>query len=884
MVQKDYYKCDIDQVVADIDSDITNGLTSKEVDVRLEEYGKNVLEGAKKVSAWHILLEKIHNIIVYLLLVAATISFVLGDVVEGIAVLIAVCIAVVFGFVSELKAQKSVESLQSMIKTKANVIRDGTLQEINSEDLVPGDLLSLKSGDAISADARLIESTNLACMEASLTGESIAASKDATLTFDETVALGDRKNFVFAGTAVTRGNAKALVTATGSYSEVGQISNLLKETKKEASPLNQELDKLGKMLIGVAALFALVVIIIGLATGRELSFVLQVALILAIASIPEAMPAVSTITLAKGMSRMSEHKALVKTLDAVETLGSTSVICSDKTGTLTENQMTVEAIYVLDDKEYQVTGGGYEPKGDILYNQQVVDVQSETKLQQFLYAAVLNTNATLHQDGSEYNIIGDPTEGSLIVLGEKAGYTRDQLHQDGFTRLDEIPFNSKLKYMITLYEKGNEKYTFIKGGPDVLLDMSHHDQDTKAKLRAENEKMASHGWRVLAIGIIEDNEAIYNNTCDGNVRILGLVGIIDPPRQDVMESIRLCQRAGIRVKMITGDHPQTASVIAKQIGMRSYQTTMTGFEFDAAKRTQKFDHDVYRTGVFARVSPRNKLDIVKILQEHEEVVAMTGDGVNDAPALNGADIGIAMGVRGTEVAREAADMILTTDKFSTIVDAIKEGRIIFANIRKFVYYLFSCNMVEITSIILSLLFLIPDLPVLPLHILWLNLVVDILPAMSLGFEPAEDSIMDQPPRKKGQGLLSADFLKPILLSGLVLGLSAFGIYAFMLHREVSVIEAQTTTFTLMAIMQLLHILNVRRLKVFGLDKTLLQNKSMIIAMIVAISLQLVAIYVPFFNSVLGTVPLGIENWIYISIFATGATIVVYALKRLFKMK
>ncbi|MDH6365961.1 MULTISPECIES: HAD-IC family P-type ATPase [unclassified Breznakia] len=884
MANKEYYKCEIDQVIVDIGSDGQVGLTSKEVETRLEEYGKNVLEGGKKVSPWHILLEKLNNIIVYLLLAAAAISFALGDTVEGIAVLIAVFIAVAFGFVSELKAQKSVESLQSMIKTKADVVRDGQLMEINSEDLVPGDLLSLKSGDAISADARLIESTNLACMEASLTGESIASSKDASLTFDEDVSLGDRKNYVFAGTAVTRGNAKAIVTATGSYSEVGQISSLLKETKKEASPLNQELDKLGRLLIGIAALFALIVIVIGLATGRELSFVLQVALILAIASIPEAMPAVSTITLAKGMSRMSEHKALVKTLDAVETLGSTSVICSDKTGTLTENQMTVESIYLLNGQEYEVTGGGYEPTGQILHDGTAITVDSVEKLQQFLYAAVLNTNATLQEEHGEYSIIGDPTEGSLIVLGDKVGYSRNRLHDEGFERLDEIPFNSKLKYMITLYQKGDQKYTFIKGGPDVLLDMSHHDQDTKAKIREKNEEMASHGWRVLAIGMLDDNEAIYNNTCDGNVRILGLVGIIDPPRKDVMESIRLCQRAGIRVKMITGDHPQTASVIAKQIGMRSYDNVMTGFEFDNSKHTQKFDHDVCRTGVFARVSPRNKLDIVKILQETNEVVAMTGDGVNDAPALNGADIGIAMGVRGTEVAREAADMILTTDKFSTIVDAVKEGRIIFANIRKFVYYLFSCNMVEITSIILSLLFLIPDLPVLPLHILWLNLVVDILPAMSLGFEPAEDNIMDQPPRKKGQGLLSASFLKPILLSGLVLGFTAFGIYAFSLHRGFSVIEAQTTTFTLMAIMQLLHILNVRRVKVFGLDKTLLQNKSMIIAMLVAVGLQLVAIYVPLFNDVLGTVPLGVENWMYILTFSIAATIIVYVLKRVFKMK
>ena len=883
---KEFYRASSSQVVEELNTSIENGLSDKEVQKRVEQYGKNVLETGEKISAWKILFEKVNNIIVYLLLSASVVSFLMNDPIEGVAVLIAVFIAVIFGFVTEFKAQKSVESLQGMIENTTTVIRDGEKKVIPSEELVPGDIMLLVGGDSISADGRLVQDQNFACIESALTGESAPVSKDSEAVFDEEeVSIGDRTNFVFAGTAVTRGNATAVVTATGMDSEVGQISSMLKDHKKEETPLNKELEHLGRLLILLAAIFAVLVIIVGLLTGREFGFIIQIALILAIAAIPEAMPAVSTITLARGMSRMSEHKALVKSLPAVETLGSTSVICSDKTGTLTENQMTVERIYLLNDGVYEVTGGGYQTKGDVTKDGKNVSLEEDKQLRDFIYASVLNTNATITiDDNNENAIIGDPTEGALIVLGEKLQVTRSGLEESEYKRLDEIPFNSKLKYMITLYESAEGKKTYIKGGPDVLLDMSHHDQDTKEEIDRANQELAKKGLRVLAIGEITDNEAIYTNNCDGNVKILGLVGIIDPPREDVKEAIRICQDAGIRVKMITGDHPQTASMIAKDIGMSEYEETMTGFEFDKSEKDDSFSKEVCKTGVFARVSPRNKLEIVNILKNNGEVVAMTGDGVNDAPALNGADIGVAMGIRGTEVAKEASDMILTDDKFSTIVDAVREGRIIFANIKKFVYYLFSCNMVEITAIMLSLIFLLPDLPVLPLHILWLNLVVDIFPAMSLGFEPAEDNIMKQPPRDKNEGLLSKKFLLKILLSGAVLGLSSFAIFQIMLMRGAPVIEAQTTTFTLMAIMQLLHILNVRRDKIFGIDKSLLQNKTMIISMLLSVSLQLMVIYVPFLNDVVGTVPLPLIDWVLIITISVIATVLVTILKKVTGLK
>ena len=885
MANQDYYQKQAQEVLDSLDTNLDSGLSGSEAKRRLSEYGPNRLESGEKVSPWKILLHNLNNIIVYLLIAAAIISFVMDDPIEGVAILVAVLIAVFFGFFVELKAQHTVESLQSMIYPTAKVRRDGRVTEVDAADLVPGDILFLEEGDSISADGRLVQSKNFACIESALTGEAEAVEKDFSVVFDEEVALGDRINSVFAGTIVTRGNAYAVVILTGMNTEVGKISSLLKDTHKEQTPLNKELGRLGKLIILFAAICAAIIMVIGLATGYDLPYILHIALILAIAAIPEAMPAVSTITLSRGMKIMAGYKALVKSLPAVETLGSTSVICTDKTGTLTENQMTVEKIALTNGTVLSVTGNGYHPEGDILADGEPVSADDHDILKDFVMAGTLCSNATLTKNESGmHSIIGDPTEGALIVLAEKAGYKKDDLHAKGWKKTGELPFDSEKKYMVTAYVYQEKVHAFIKGAPDVLLDMAIHDQTEQHHLDECNQSFASEGLRVLAVGKLDDYQgdgsAESLKASLDQVRLIGLVGIIDPPRQDVKEAVATCQEAGIKVKMITGDHPKTASIIAQAIGLKDCEMVMTGQQLDHLPESEKDGHDrIMETAVFARVSPENKLQIVKALKSRNSIVAMTGDGVNDAPALNGADIGIAMGIRGTEVAKEAADMILTDDRFSTIVDAIREGRVIFANIRKYVFFLFSCNMVEILTIALSLIFLYP-LPILPLHVLFLNLVVDISPAIAIGFEPAETNVMNHPPRRSNEGLISRIYLFRIFLSGLFMAVLSFLVFLFVLGRSESLPLAQTAAFTMMAVSQLLHTFNVRHENRFGFGRSLMKNKVLIGALLLSAGMQLLAVYAPFMNRIFQTVPLGGSEWLIIGAASITSVICVHLVKKL----
>lgn len=887
MIQNDYYQKPAELVLEELNTRLESGLSEAEVKRRLETHGPNRLESGDKVSPWEILFHNVNNIIVYLLIAAATISFIMDDPIEGVAILVAVLIAVFFGFFVELKAQHTVESLQAMIYTTAKVRREGRITEIASAELVPGDIVFLEEGDSISADGRLVQSRNFACIESALTGESEAVDKDYRHEFTEEVALGDRTNSIFAGTTVTRGNAYAIITVTGMQTEVGKISSLLKTTKKEQTPLNKELGRLGRLVILFAAACAVIMILIGLVTGYDLPFILHIALILAIAAIPEAMPAVSTITLSRGMKIMAGHKALVKSLPAVETLGSTNVICTDKTGTLTENQMTVEKIALASGLRFDVTGNGYQPAGDILSDGKPVIAADDEDLAAFIRAGTLCSNATLVEEASgEHVIVGDPTEGALIVLAEKSGFQKDRLHAEGWEKAGEIPFDSEKKYMVTAYRHQGSTHAFIKGAPDVLLKLTSHDPSEQGNLDHFNQEFASEGLRVLAVGELADYAGDGSETSLqdslGRVRILGLSGIIDPPRQDVKEAIATCQQAEIQIKMITGDHPRTASIIAASIGLDRHETVMKGQELDHLSEfgsEQDADFQIASTAVFARVSPENKLQIVRALKRQGSIVAMTGDGVNDAPALSGADIGIAMGIRGTEVAKEAADMILTDDRFSAIVDAIREGRVIFANIRKYVYFLFSCNMVEILTIAISLIFLYP-LPILPLHVLFLNLVVDISPAIAIGFEPAEANVMNQPPRRAEEGLISRKFLVKILLSGLIIAVLSFLVFVIVLGQSQSLPLAQTAAFTMMAVSQLLHTFNVRREKHFGIGASLLENKVLIGALLLSVSLQLLAVYAPFMNQIFQTVPLGRQEWLLIAAAASVSTLGVHLVKKL----
>lgn len=926
-----FYQRNIDDVIKEFNTSEENGLSESKVDEHRDEYGENVLEESESKSKWQIFLENLNNIIVYLLGIAAVISVIMGDWVEAIAILLAVMISVLTGYFVELGAQQSVEALQSMVDTKANVLRDGEVVEIDSSGLVVGDIMVLEEGDAISADGRLITSNNFAVMEAALTGESEAVDKDHEAQFeeDEDEALGDQVNMVFSGTAVTRGKGRAVVTAVGMETEVGRISEMMDEDEDRESPLDKEIDQLGKALIVVAFVAAALVLVIGIINGQDTAEMLHIAVILAVAAIPEAMPAVETITLSNGMQTMADHQALVKSLSAVETLGSTSVIASDKTGTLTENQMMVERMVINKDLTFEVSGKGYEPEGSITYQDEEVDLsekkimaldelnENDTVLIKLITDGFLSSNAKLvkadeldessedeSDDGSdqesdqsekkdEYTIQGDPTDGALTVLGHKIGITEEFLKDKGFEEAGEIPFDSDRKYMASLYKIPNDAFRFIvKGAIDVVMEYTDTDDEEKAFWEEKNEELSENGNRVIALAshtfedesqvnqIQEDMEAWFEDH-PNVLTIDGIFGIMDPPRQDVAESIKQTQEAGIEVKMITGDHPKTASVIAKEIGINNWENTMTGKEIDQEHESEGFIDRIRETAVFARVSPENKLQIVRALQDEGEIVAMTGDGVNDAPALNGADIGVAMGIRGTEVAKEASDMILTDDRYSTIVDAVRQGRIIFENIKKYVSFLFACNMVEIVSILFTIVFLLP-MPIQPLHILFLNLLIDIGPAISLAYEEAEDDVMKHPPRDTDNGLVNRAFLSRIITSGVIIGLGSFGIfYYFHQMTDVSLEYAQTVTFTYMAVAQLMHIFNVRKLHSFGLDKSFFKNKLLLGAMALSIVLQLLVVYLPFFNNVFQTEALDLVTWGIIIALAAFVTFIVYLVKRFF---
>ncbi|MEC1386175.1 cation-translocating P-type ATPase [Aerococcus viridans] len=927
-MSKNIYQKKLQEVIDELETSKTEGLSDQEVSERLETYGENKLQESDSKSKWEILLDNLNNIIVYLLAVAAIISIAMGDWIEAIAVMLAVLISVLTGYFVETKAQKSVEALQDMVNTSVHVIRNGEEVEIDSSQLVPGDVMVLREGDAIAADGRLLTSNNFAVMEASLTGESEAVDKDPDATYDEEESIGDRLNMVFSGTAVTRGKAQVIVTGTGMETEVGRISEMMTGEKDMQTPLDKEVDQLGKALIVVAFIAAALVVAIGLFNGNPPSEILHIAVILAVAAIPEAMPAVQTITLSNGMQTMAKHQALVKSLSAVETLGATSIIASDKTGTLTENQMMVESIIIKNDIQYEVSGSGYTPEGDITKDDEKVtfdidsiedvDDLSDNKavLLKLITDGYLSSDARLierdqlddeeaaeleddaEEEGNQdpYTIKGDPTDGALTVLGHKVGLSPQWEKDNDYKLVQEIPFDSEKKYMAALYHFPNDTYRLIvKGAMDVVLDLVATEDGEEDFWQEKNDILTADGNRVIALAsytikdqgeadkVADDMQAWLDNNTD-KLTMDGLFGIIDPPRQDVKDAIAQTQAAGIQVKMITGDHPRTASVIARDIGIENHENTMTGKELDAIHEDKDFIDKIRDVAVFARVSPENKLQIVRAFQDEGNVVAMTGDGVNDAPALNGADIGVAMGIRGTEVAKEAADMILTDDAFGTIVDAVREGRIIFENIKKYISFLFACNMVEIVAILTTIVFMLP-MPIQPLHILFLNLLVDIGPAIALAYEKAEANVMEHPPRNPESGLVNKTFLSRIIISGVIIGLGAFGVF-YLFHNifGMSLTYAQTATFTYMAVAQLFHILNVRRLSGFGLDKTFFQNKLLLAAMAFSVVLQLLVVYVPFLNNVFGTEPLTLATWGIILAIVLVVTIIVYLVKKLAGLK
>jgi len=866
----------IDVAAQHLRTDGTRGLTNDEAALRLKRYGPNRLEQARGRTNFAILVDQFKSLIVLLLVAAAGVALAMGDRIEAGAILVVVVLNATIGFLTEWKAAQTLTALQKQTVRIARVVRDGVERQLPAAELVPGDLVVLEAGARVPADGRIIESVRLQLEEAALTGESKAVSKSTALIAEAAAALGDRINLAFMGTTITDGRGQLLVTGTGVTTEMGKIGALIDNAKSNDTPLEKKLSRLGRLLLVIVLVLCAVIVFAGWLRGHSFLYMLEVGISLAIAAVPEGLPAVATMTLALGMQRMARMGALIRRLPAVETLGSTTVICTDKTGTLTRNEMTVSA-FVLDSRRIDVTGAGYSPVGGFQENGQPVDPRADTHLSLALRVGVLCNDAKVtHADGKDA-VLGDPTEAALIVVAEKAGLKEDALEAE-FPRISEQPFDSATKRMVTVHRtQQGGLIAFVKGSPATLLaaSVSQFRADGVTPLTSEDRthfeklNLAGAALRVLALAYRDLREGQSETGADvtKDLIFVGLVGMTDPLREEAKAAIATCREAGIRSVMITGDQQITAAEIARQLGIDRdlngqplrvvHARELSNLDAAGWQRTVK------GAAVFARVSPKHKLQIVEALQAQGQIVAMTGDGVNDAPALKKADIGVAMGIKGTEVAKETADMVIVDDNFATIVHAVEQGRIIYANILRFIRYLFSCNLAEILTVFTALMIGWP-LPLGALQILWLNMITDIFPALALALEPSAPGMMSQPPHDPKAPLLPARLLIMISWQGVLL--AAVTLLAFFLGMRMYGTEdeglkhAITVTFMTLALAQVVHVFSSRSETRSAFDARLFKNGWLWGAVALCILLQLAAVYVPFLRSILDTVPLGANDW------------------------
>jgi Ca2+-transporting ATPase len=817
------------------------------------------------------------------LLVAATIiSFAMGDNLEAFAILVVIALNAAIGFFTEWKAEQALSALQKQSVNKANVIRDGSESEVAAEDLVLGDLVVLAAGARVPADGRVVECARLQIEESALTGESLAVGKASELIDDQAAALGDRINMAFLGTTITEGRGRLLITATGAQTEVGKIGSLIDGTITRATPLEQKLARLGRLLIVVVLLLCAVIVFAGWIRGiTDFWHMLEIGLSLAIAAVPEGLPAVTTMTLALGMKRMATMRALVRRLPAVETLGSTTVICTDKTGTLTKNEMTV-CVLLLAERRIEVTGSGYSSEGEFRTGDSPLDLKNDEQLSMALRVGMLCNDAKVERNQGIETIFGDPTEAALIVVAEKAHLNLTDLATQ-FPRISEVPFDSVSKMMCTVHTNTEgKKVAYVKGAPGKMIESSScqllrsgvrslTDQE-RQEWKEANESLAGAALRILALAYRELPERYEEADLTGGLTFVGLVGMSDPLREEAKAAIATCREAGIRTVMITGDQPLTAAEIAAQLGIDQdlaggrlqtvHGTALEGLDTEGWKKA------VADAAVFARVSPEHKLQIVEALQKQGHIVAMTGDGVNDAPALKQADIGIAMGIKGTEVAKENADMVITDDNFTSIVGAVEQGRIIYGNILLFIHYLLSCNLAEILTVFLALMLGWP-LPLVALQILWLNLITDIFPAFALALEPSAPGVMKRPPRDPKGPLLPLSFIVLIVWQGLLLAsvtLLAFGIgLRWYSDEENGQQHATTMAFMTMALSQVFHVFNVRSHTRSAFTDRLFTNGWLWGAVLICVVLQALAVYLPILQRILHTVAPTSMEWGVIAI-------------------
>lgn len=845
--------------------DSAQGLNEQQVKRQRDKYGWNRLQKKKQRGAWAIFVDQFKSPIIALLAVAAVLAFAFQEWIEGIAVVIAIALNAVIGFTTELRAVKSMESLQELSKAHAKVRREGQVKQINADQLVPGDIVVLEGGDLVPADIRLIEASKLQADESALTGESLPASKN-TDPVEPDQPLAEQTNRIFKGTAITRGSGEGIVTATGMDTELGHISEMAQQAGGEQTPLEKRLDQLGRRLIWVTLAIAVVVASAGIIQGRDLVLMVETAIALSVAAVPEGLPIVATVALARGMWRMAKQNALINRLSAVETLGSTSIICTDKTGTLTQNRMTVSQV-VIDAGTVYVGEEGDRP---FKLNDQTVDLSEQEALRKLLQVGVLCNNAELPEMGDADKTIGDPMEIALLEVGRKGDMHRADL-RERCPEEREVAFDPEVKMMATFHQGEGGYWVAVKGAPEAILEKCTHywttagrqslDQENRDRWQQRMKETAEAGLRVLAFATKTVDSADADPYQD--LTLLGIVGLEDPPREGVKDAIHACHEAGVRVIMVTGDQPITARNIGLAVGVVS-ENEARALPGKSLKPLDDLTEQNYRelqqVSIFARVSPEQKLNLIALHQKDGDIVAMTGDGVNDAPALQKANIGVAMGQRGTQVAQDAADMVLQDDAFSTIVAAVAQGRAIFRNIRQFTLYLLSGNTGEIIAVALASLFNAP-LPLLPLQILYINAVNDVFPALALGFGEGDEIMMKRPPRKGTEAVLTQHHWMQIVLYGLLIAGATLGAFAIALRVwQLNETQAVTVSFMTLAFARLWHIFNMRS-RGSGLFKNeVVQNPYVWGALVICTFILLAAVYVPGLSGVLGTTGLSLRTW------------------------
>jgi Ca2+-transporting ATPase len=896
-----WHSLSAEEVVTKLESKIEHGLSTDAAQKRLEEHGPNQLTEKPRPSFISLVLAQLKGFVVILLIVASIISAILGEWIDASAIMAIVILNAILGVVQESRAEEALAALKKMAAPDAQVLRDGKRVTVPALQLVPGDIVFLETGNFVPADMRLIESVNLRVDESALTGESVPVEKNALRTVAVDSTIGDRKNTAFMGTVISYGRGKGVVVSTGMHTQLGLIATMLSAVEDEETPLQRRLDQLGKTLGWACLAVCAIVFVTGWIEGGDPLALFMIAVSLAIAAVPEGLAAIVTISLALGMREMIKRHALIRRLSSVETLGSATVICSDKTGTLTQNEMTVTRIWV-DGTMTSVSGLGYSTIGDFAVDDKVVDLDNYPAVRTALWVGALNNDALLEKNNQEdseldFRMVGDPTEGSLLVAAAKAGAFSSTLNK-AYPRTNEVPFDSERKRMITihaiqepqktdispLYDQSKKDWNVIavKGAPDLVLNLCSYyqpmndgdpvpmDKAARERILAANDKMTKDALRVLGVAyrlVSTLPSEISPETLEKDLVFAGLIGMIDPARSEVKPALLNAAKAGIRTIMITGDYPNTARAIAENIGLlRPNHKVMTGAQLDDIDdATLKIE--VEKTDVFARVSPEHKMRIVDALKANGEIVAMTGDGVNDAPAIKRADIGVSMGITGTDVAKETADMVLTDDNYVSIVSAVEQGRIIYSNIRKFVYYLISCNMAEILIIFLPTALgrlLFPELtaeqlaPLAPIQLLWLNLISDGAPALALGTEKGDPDIMDQKPRPPTEPIINKGMIAGVVIQ--TIAITSVTLFAFWRGLSHDIQYAETMAFTTLSISELLRAYTARSERYSLLKIGIFSNKWMNLAVISSLVLVLGVIYLPFLNPIFQTEPLSLKEW------------------------